>query len=186
GVVINQLGKRGTNEWYFGVQTVCEPDSLSSSRGDGWFPNATLPTGYKYDTPDQPGTLYRAGKDNKQTRTVYSAYAGGPLIEDRLFIFVAGESEKVDGVSTNASSDSIQARNNYEYSTPKFYGKLDWNINDSNIVEYTRIQNTDRRSGYYTSFDYDGLVGGDRTGTYPDTYKIKDTYDIFKYTGYIT
>ncbi|KIJ03191.1 Oar protein [Xanthomonas phaseoli pv. phaseoli] len=186
GGVINQLGKRGTNEWHFGVQTVWEPDSLASSRGDVWFPNATLPAGYKYDTPDQPGTLYRAGKDNKQTRTVYSAYAGGPLIEDRLFIFVAGESEKVDGVSTNASSDSIQARNNYEYSTPKFYGKLDWNINDSNIVEYTRIQNTDRRSGYYTSFDYDGLVGGDRTGTYPDTYKIKDTYDIFKYTGYIT
>ncbi|WP_285445897.1 TonB-dependent receptor [Xanthomonas sp. fls2-241-TYG-148] len=186
GGVINQLGKRGTNEWHFGVQSVWEPDSLASSRGDVWFPNATLPAGYKYDTPDQPGTLYRAGKDNTQTRTVYSAYAGGPLIEDRLFIFVAGESEKVDGVSTNASSDSIQARNNYEYSTPKFYGKLDWNINDNNIVEYTRIQNTDRRSGSYTSFDYDGLVRGGPTGTFPDTFKIKDTYDIFKYTGYIT
>ncbi|MCC5088153.1 TonB-dependent receptor domain-containing protein [Xanthomonas campestris] len=186
GGVINQLGKRGTNEWHFGVQSVWEPDSLASSRGDVWFPNATLPAGYDYDTPDQPGTLYRAGKDNTQTRTVYSAYAGGPLIEDRLFIFVAGESEKVDGVSTNASSDSIQARNNYEYSTPKFYGKLDWNINDNNIVEYTRIQNTDRRSGAYTSFDYDGLVRGGPTGTFPDTFKIKDTYDIFKYTGYIT
>ncbi|MBB2757016.1 TonB-dependent receptor [Xanthomonas arboricola] len=186
GGVINQLGKRGTNEWHFGVQTVWEPDSLASSRGDVWYPNAALPDGYEYDTPDQPGTLYRAGKDNKQTRTVYSAYAGGPLIEDKLFIFVAGESEKVDGVGTNASNASIQARNNYEYSTPKFYGKVDWNINDSNILEYTRVQNTDRRSGYYTSFDYDGLVSGDRTGTYPDTFKIKDSYDIFKYTSYLT
>ncbi|MCS3807352.1 TonB-dependent receptor [Xanthomonas sp. 4461] len=186
GGVINQLGKRGTNEWHFGVQAIWEPDSLASSPGDVWFPNKSLPANYNYTNPDQPGTLFRRSKDDTQTRTVYSAYAGGPLIEDRLFIFVAGESEKTEGVSTNSVISSIQGRNNYDYSTPKFYGKLDWNINDNNILEYTRVQNTDRRAGYYTAFDYDGLVGGNATGTFPDTYKIKDTYDIFKYTGYLT
>lgn len=180
------MGKRGTNEWHFGAQAVWEPKALASSRGDVWFPNATLPTNFGYTDPTQPGTLYRSGKDNTQTRTVYSAYAGGPLIEDKLFIFVAGETDKTDGVTTNAVTDSTQARNNYDYSSPKFYGKIDWNINDNNILEYTRVQNTDRRSGYYTSFDYDSLSGGEATGTYPDTFKIKDTYDIFKYTGYIT
>ncbi|MBV6670276.1 TonB-dependent receptor [Xanthomonas euvesicatoria pv. alangii] len=186
GGVISQVGKRGTNEWHFGAQAVWEPKALASSRGDVWFPNATLPTNFGYTDPTQPGTLYRSGKDNTQTRTVYSAYAGGPLIEDKLFIFVAGETDKTDGVTTNAVTDSTQARNNYDYSSPKFYGKIDWNINDNNILEYTRVQNTDRRSGYYTSFDYDSLSGGEATGTYPDTFKIKDTYDIFKYTGYIT
>lgn len=133
-----------------------------------------------------PGTLYRSGKDNNQTRTVYSAYAGGPLIEDKLFIFVAGETDKTDGVTTNARTNSIQGQNNYGYSSPKFYGKLDWNINDSNILEYTRIQNTDRRGGYYTAFNYDDLSTGGATGTFPDTFKITDKYDIFKYTGYLT
>ncbi|MEE7545934.1 TonB-dependent receptor [Xanthomonas sp. Kuri4-1] len=186
GGVISQVGKRGTNEWHFGAQVVWEPQALASSRGDVWFPDKTLPDGFSYTNADQPGTLYRSGKDTTQNRTVYSAYAGGPLIEDKLFLFVAGESDKTEGVSTNASDASVQARNHYDYSAPKFYGKLDWNINDSNILEYTRIESTDRRAGYYTAFDYDTLSSGERTGTYPDTYKIKDTYDIFKYTGYLT
>ncbi|MFT4247740.1 MAG: TonB-dependent receptor [Pseudomonas sp.] len=186
GGVINQVGKRGTNEWHFGFQAVWEPQGLASSPGDVWFPNNSLPDGYGYTDKSKPGTLYRSTKGDTQTRTVYSAYAGGPLIEDKLFIFVAGESDKTDGVSTNASTDSTVARNHYDYSSPKFYGKLDWNINDSNLLEYTRIQNTDRRAGYYTAFDYDTLTSGDPTGTYPDTYKLKDSYDIFKYTGYLT
>ncbi|NIK38390.1 outer membrane receptor protein involved in Fe transport [Xanthomonas arboricola] len=186
GGVINQVGKRGTNEWHFGAQAVWEPKSLASSPENVRFPNNTLPDGFEYTNPDQPGTLYRSRKDDAATRTVYSAYAGGPLIEDKLFVFVAGESDKTDGVSTNSSAASVLGRNNYAYSAPKFYGKIDWNINDSNIVEYTRIESTDRRAGYYTDFDYDTLTGGGRSGTFADTYKIKDRYDIFKYTGYLT
>ncbi|SOO31069.1 TonB-dependent receptor [Xanthomonas citri] len=186
GGVINQLGKRGTNEWHFGAQAVWEPDSLASSTGDVWFPDKTLPANYGYTNRTQPGTLYRSGEDNNQTRTVYSAYAGGPLIEDKLFIFVAGETDKTDGVTTNARTSAIQGQNNYGYSSPKFYGKLDWNINDSNILEYTRIQNTDRRGGYYTAFNYNDLSTGGATGTFPDTFKTTDKYDIFKYTGYLT
>jgi outer membrane receptor protein involved in Fe transport len=186
GGVINQVGKRGTNEWHFGTQVTWAPKSLSSSPGDIWYPDATLPDGYGYTNPDQAGTLYRSRKDDGSTNTTYSAYVGGPLIEDRLFIFLAGESDKTDGVSTNSSASSTLARNHYSYSEPKFYGKIDWNINDDNILEYTRIQNTDRRAGYYTDFDYDTLTEGERTGTSQDTYKLTDTYDIFKYTGYLT
>ncbi|MCC4594347.1 TonB-dependent receptor [Xanthomonas campestris pv. phormiicola] len=186
GGVINQVGKRGTNEWHFGIQTTWAPDSLASSPRDIWYPSASLASDYTYENPDLAGTLYRRRKGDTSTNTTYSAYAGGPLIEDRLFVFVAGESNKTDGIDTNNSADSIQARNHYNYSAPKFYGKIDWNINDSNILEYTRIQNTDRRAGYYTSYDYDTLSEGGRTGTYPDTYKLTDTYDIFKYTGYLT
>lgn len=185
GGVINQVGKRGTNEWHFGAQVTWAPKSLSESPRNIYYPNATLPDGYGYTNPDLAGTLYRSRKDDGSTNTTYSAYAGGPLIQDKLFIFVAGESDKTDGVSTNAS-DTTLARNHYGYSAPKFYGKIDWNINDSNILEYTRIQNTDRRGGYYTAFDYDTLTEGDRTGTYPNTYKLTDTFDVFKYTSYIT
>ncbi|UKE42401.1 TonB-dependent receptor [Xanthomonas translucens pv. secalis] len=194
GGVINQVGKRGTNEWHFGFQTTWAPDSLASSPRDIWYPSASLREDYGYENPDLAGTLYRKRKGDTETNTTYSAYAGGPLIEDKLFVFVAGESNKTDGVSTNDSTTSVKnsdgsttsLRNHYNNSAPNFYGKIDWNINDSNILEYTRIQNTDRRAGYNTSFDYDTLSGGGRINLYPDSYKLTDTYDIFKYTGYLT
>ncbi|KQQ74677.1 Oar protein [Xanthomonas sp. Leaf131] len=187
GGVINQVGKRGTNEWHFGAQAVWEPKSLASSRGDVWYPNKALTGLYGYEDADLPGTMYRRGKDDVQSRTVYSAYAGGPLIEDKLFIFVAGETDRVDGATTsNATTASTQGRNHYNNSSPKFYGKIDWNINDSNILEYTRIENNDRRAGYFTNYDYENLVDQGRSGLYSDTYKLTDSVDIIKYTGYIT
>ncbi|WP_342343652.1 TonB-dependent receptor, partial [Xanthomonas phaseoli] len=133
GGVISQVGKRGTNEWHFGAQAVWEPKNLASSVGDVWYPSNTLNSNprYKYEDPDLPGTIYRSGKGDVQSRTVYSAYAGGPLIEDKLFIFVAGETDKTDGAATNtATAATAQGRNHYEYSSPKFYGKIDWNIKE--------------------------------------------------------
>ena len=186
GGVINQLGSRGKNEWHFGFQTTWSPDSLAASPRDIWFPNAQLPNGYGYTNEALPGTLYRYRNNDAATRTTYSGYVSGPLIEDRLFIHLAAESDKTSGVSTGSSTASQQIRNNYDYSSPKFYGKLDWNINDNNTVEYTRIQNTDRQAGYYTAFDYGTMSEGDRTGVSPNTTKIKDEFDIFKYTGYLT
>jgi outer membrane receptor for ferrienterochelin and colicin len=187
GGVINQVGKRGTNEWHFGAQAVWEPKSLASSRGDVWYPSGALPQGYSYENEDLAGTMFRRGKDDVQNRTVYSGYAGGPLIEDRLFIFLAAETDKVDGATTNtATAASNQGRNHYDYSSPKFYGKLDWNINDNNILQYTRIENTDRRAGAYSYYDYEALADGGPSGLYPDTFKLKDSVDIFQYTGYLT
>ncbi|WP_313494655.1 TonB-dependent receptor [Stenotrophomonas sp.] len=186
GGVINQLGKRGTNEWHFGFQTTWAPDSLAASPRDIWYPNNALGPGYRYSSAKLPGTLYRYRNNDTATRTTVSGYVSGPLIEDRLFVHLAAETDKKDGVSTNSAASAAQARNNYTIDTPKFYGKIDWNITDDHTLEYTRIQNTDRTSGYYTAFDYETLKEGGRTGSFSDTTKIKDDYDIFKYTGYLT
>lgn len=186
GGVINQLGKRGTNEWHFGVQATWAPDSLAASAATVMYPDRELPAGYAYTKDSLRGSLYRYRKDDAATRTTYSGYASGPLIEDRLFIHLAAEKDRTEGVSTNSAAASQQVRNHYTIDTPKFYGKIDWNINDSNTLEYTRVQNTDRTGGYYRSFEYDDLTEGDRTGTFPNTTKVKDDFDIFKYTGYLT
>ncbi|MCD9085728.1 TonB-dependent receptor [Stenotrophomonas sp. SY1] len=186
GGVLNQLGKRGTNEWHFGFQTTWSPKSLAASPRDVWYPNDTLPPGSEYVDPSRPGTLYRSRDDDTSSSTTYSGYVSGPLIEDRLFVHLAAESNKREGASTNSISSTTQARNNYTISTPKFYGKIDWNITDNHTLEYTRFQNNDRSSGYYTAFDYEGLQSGERTGTYSDITKLEDEYDIFKYTGYLT
>jgi len=186
GGVINQLGKRGTNEWHFGVQTTWQPDSLAESPRDIKYPDHALPEGYELSDPTLPGTLYRSRRGDKATRTTYSAYVSGPLIEDRLFIHLAGEQDKSDGVSTGSIESAQQSRSHYTIDTPKFYGKVDWNINDSNTLEYTRIQNTDRYDAYYRDFDYQTRTEGERTGTFANTTKLKDTYDVFKFTSYLT
>jgi len=153
GGVINQLGKRGTNEWHFGFQTTWAPDSLAASPRDIWYPNNALGPDYRYSSAKLPGTLYHYRNNDTATRTTVSGYVSGPLIEDRLFVHLAAETDKKDGVSTNSVAAAAQARNNYTIDTPKFYGKIDWNITDDHTLEYTRIQNTDRTSGYYTAFD---------------------------------
>lgn len=192
GGVINQVGKRGTNDWHFGGQVTWAPKSLNASRKSTYYPSFELPTQagtdtpYNWQTPSKPGTIYRSRKDDTQWRSTYSAYVGGPLIEDRLFFFLAAEQDKTEGVSTNSIENSTQARNHYKYSNPKVYTKLDWNINDSNTLEYTHIATNDRQGGNYYGFDYGTLTGSGPTGQYADTYKINDRYDIFKYTGYLT
>ena len=192
GGVINQIGKRGTNDWHFGGQVTWAPRSLNASRKSTYYPNFELPTQagtgtpYGWQNPAKPGTIYRSRKGDTQWQSTYSAYVGGPLIEDRLFIFLSGEQDKTQGISTNSIESSTKARNHYKYSNPKVYTKLDWNINDSNTLEYTHIATNDRQGGNYYGFDYATMSGSGPTGQFADTYKINDRYNIFKYTGYLT
>ncbi|MDQ1093945.1 outer membrane receptor protein involved in Fe transport [Xanthomonas sacchari] len=187
GGVISQIGKRGTNEWHFGGQVLWRPRATSESPKDVYYPDASLPSGYGYQDPTLTGKLYRSRKDNPTWSNVYSAYAGGPLIEDRLFVFVSAEQEKIDGVSTTASDSSTVARNHWNQNKPKVYAKLDWNINDSNLLELTGIKSNDRTGGYYNAFDYATLSEGARnTAVEPNIVKQNSTYYIGKYTSYLT
>lgn len=185
GGVINQLGKRGTNAWRFGAQVTWAPAGLAEAPASVNYPDVALPEGYAYEHEDKPGTLYRYRGGDKETRTTYSGYVSGPLVEDRLFIHLAAESNRREGIATASEAAAQQVRRHYRVDTPKFYGKVDWNINDSNTLEYTRFQDTDRAGGYYTAFDYATLTEGDRTGTFPSTSKATTNADIFKYTGYL-
>jgi outer membrane receptor protein involved in Fe transport len=186
GGVISQVGKRGTNEWHFGAQVLWEPKFARSSRGNQYFPDAGLAPGHAYTDDTLPGTLYRnRDGDTQWTRTV-SAYIGGPLIKDKLYMFVAAETEKTEGTSTNTVLTAPVATNNFTSSLPKYYAKLDWNINDSNILELTGIRSTDEETGRYDGFDYDDRVHTGFQGQYPDTTKVSNKYAIAKYTSYIT
>ncbi|KAB7770080.1 TonB-dependent receptor [Xanthomonas maliensis] len=187
GGVISQIGKRGTNEWHFGGQMLWRPKTLSSDYKDVFYPDTAPPnSNYNYTDSTLPGTLYRSRKDDKQWNTVYSAYAGGPLIEDRLFVFIAAEQERTEGVSTARRDDPVIGRNNYRYDEPKVYAKIDWNINDSNVLEFTGVKNNYRESGTYSDFNgYEG-VASNADGAFADTVKVNDRYYIGKYTSYIT
>ncbi|MCT8364555.1 TonB-dependent receptor, partial [Xanthomonas citri] len=149
GGVLSQVGKRGTNEWHFGAQALWRPKSLSSDYKNVFYPDTAPPAGYEYSDESLPGTLYRSRKDDTFWNTVYSVYAGGPLVEDRLFVFVAAEQERTEGVSTARRDDPVIGRNNYRIDEPKVYAKIDWNINDSNILELTGVKNNSREGGAY-------------------------------------
>ncbi|HEY0287785.1 MAG TPA: TonB-dependent receptor [Pseudomonas sp.] len=185
GGVISQVGKRGTNEWHFGGQIAWAPRATASDRTNTYYPDAPLAPGHEYTDESLPGTIYRTGKNNKSWETTYSAYVGGPLIENKLFLFVAAEADKSEGTSTSTSAASVVSNNNYKYSEPKVYAKLDWNINDSNLLELTDISSKESYSGALYDYDYATGKQGGEVGS-PTWHKYSHDFLIGKYTSYIT
>ncbi|MET0934786.1 MAG: TonB-dependent receptor [Luteibacter sp.] len=174
GGVISQVGKRGTNEWHFGAQVLWEPDFARSSAR-----NLT----YGHDNPHPPGTILQRNDENHSWTTTASAYAGGPLIKDKLYAFVAVEEARSEGQSIGDVNHAYETK--YTYKDPKWYGKLDWNINDSNILELTGVNQTHRSNGNKYAYDYDTDTVGDFAST-DSTYKTKAMVYVAKFTSYIT
>jgi outer membrane receptor for ferrienterochelin and colicin len=196
GGVINQIGKRGTNEWHFGAQVVWQPRFLEGTPVNNRYGNPVIPasianpnspdglTHYELEDPSKPGTLNQYRNDNKQWETVYSAYLGGPLIQDKLFMFLAAETTK--NQSTNVEAAANQKVQYNRDTSNKFYGKLDWNITDSNILELTALKNHQSNgAGSTYVYDTDTLKSGAFV-TKNDVTRDNAQFYIGHFTSYIT
>ncbi|HXE77218.1 MAG TPA: TonB-dependent receptor [Rhodanobacter sp.] len=190
GGVINQIGKRGTNEWHFGAQVLYQPEGTASAPSNWYYP--TGPQYLANADGGAQGQLYSYNHDNKSWVTTYDAYAGGPLIKDKLFFFGAVEANRQSGTgggSAGASGNTIQAAQitNYTIDSPKWYAKLDWNINDNNILELTGASNKRSYAGNVYQFNYAGDKATYGPYKQPDLH-TKDGADLWiaKYTGYLT
>ena len=177
GGVINMVGKRGTDEWHFGAQVTWEPEFARANATDTYYTNGL---------PASPiaGSLYDPISKSKQWTRTYDAYVGGPLIKDKLFFFLAAEASAQDGTLVNSVSNA-QPYVNYRYNSPKWYGKLDWNITDSNILELTGASTKQETSGSIYNYDYTNLQRGSFINNVDN---IKTGGDIYtaKFTSYIT
>ncbi len=183
GGVINQIGKRGTNEWHFGGQIAWAPRFLDAGGKNVYYPTFdNLPAGFGVANPAREGTLYRYKEKNKSWETIYSAYVGGPLIQDKLYMFLSAETSKTKGRNVQSIGGKDVYYSNH---STHIYGKLDWNINDSNVLELTTLKSdetTNKGSSY--DFDYSTLTSGAFSSANNANVDSAE-FVIGKYTSYI-
>ncbi len=171
GGVLNQISKRGGNEFHAGGNIFYSPSSLD---------------GTKHNTYDNNGVLYNDNSQDKLETTTAAVWASGALIKDRLFAYGLIQYGKTD---QDAYEGILSGGTTFQAHTkrPNWLLKLDWNINDNNILEFTGLSDTRKiDTDYYsTNFDANGKPSrGDFLGT-DYTENGGDLY-VLKYTGYLT
>ncbi|WLI89993.1 TonB-dependent receptor [Massilia sp. R2A-15] len=196
GGVVNITTKSGTNNWEAGATASITPRNLRSKYKDFYYANTGAPTNTATD-----GKLRLRREDNKVQETRVGAYVGGPIIQDKLFMFIAADQSSTDtsrvgalrSTASDANSLSKWGWGEINDKVTRFTGKIDWNISDSHRLEFTGIGDDDKRDAYYSSYDYatrahgSTINSGEHYHNDPaNTLGVGANAAILKYTGNLT
>jgi hypothetical protein len=181
GGVVNIVTNRGGNEWKFGGLMTYNPASLRADYRNIIYPN----NGTAND-----GLIYQKRQEIDVNSWSYGLSASGPIIQDRLFVYVTAEAQDQD-------QDGVLARpggatNGYQrshYEIPRWMAKLDWNITDNHLLEVTAVSDITKQTVDYFPYVYtpgtnETTKGTSKTGGY--YYEDGGELYIGKYTGYLS
>jgi hypothetical protein len=157
GGVVNIVGKSGTNNWESGAMASVTPKKLRASYVDRYYADTKI-------NPSTDKTLRVRREDNELGSTQVGAYLGGPIVEDKLFMFLSLEQTKNEfaGVNGGRTSNSL-AKNGFireKSEIDRYYTKFDWNITDNHRLELSMIGDTPTTDSRYYSYDYTTRVAG--------------------------
>jgi Carboxypeptidase regulatory-like domain/TonB dependent receptor/TonB-dependent Receptor Plug Domain len=196
GGVVNITTKSGSNKFEGGGYYSIAPNSLRAREKN-----------ILYDSGGNPGTdgkLFKYNQDNSSTEQSLGAYVGGPIIQDKLFFFIAADQTTTR--SSGNSTDPNQLLGNAESSTvgqngwteakdvnKRYLAKFDWNITDNHRLELTALGDNWITDASYSGFDYTTLQRFGAT-SYTAHYKnqggltprVGGEGQIIKYTGNLT
>lgn len=196
GGVVNITTKGGTNNWELGVSASIIPNALRSNPLDIYYKN-TGRYPYSVDKDGKEtgtdGTLLLRRQINTYDQKQIGGYVGGPIIQDKLFMFVAAEGTQTDTGTVNVGRTSTtSATNGWQDAKTKltrYYGKLDWNINDDHRLELTAFGDKPKTDTSYRGYSYKtGVVDGKVTSSLHEENNAANGGDvqILRYVGNIT
>lgn len=161
GGIVNAVSKSGSNDFAFGGYVRIDPEATREHHENL----------YKSD-----GSIYSNSAQDESTFTRFNIWASGALIEDTLFFYALYEPEKEKYIAAGTTT-----LDDGEETSDRYFGKLDWYINDNHSIEFTTIGfETDGKASNYEN-DWQTQQRGKFQG--PKTYGTGgDVYGI-KYTG---
>jgi len=167
GGVLSVTTKRGTNEWKGGANVIYTPESLRAK--SVYFEKST--TNGSWLASERPG-----GTDDLQA----NVWMGGPVVEDKLFVFGL-----IQGADLESNSYGASTQTQIKNSTPRFLLKADWNITDSNLLEVTAFSDKtkDKVRTFNLATPYREGATGERL---PDEMTTGGENYIAKYTSWLT
>jgi hypothetical protein len=153
GGVVNITTKSGTNDWVAGAMTAIEPNGLRAKSKDRYFAVTGDPSNAKTD-----GKLLRRREDNKIDGNTVGAYVGGPIIKDKLFMFLSAErvSTKSSLVNSDYAGQAYITNGWLEQktTTDRYVGKFDWNLTDDHRLELSLIGDDSRSDRQTYGYNY--------------------------------
>jgi outer membrane receptor protein involved in Fe transport len=171
GGVVSAVSKSGTNEFHAALHANLEFDGLRE---------------------DSPDTYIRANHRRETEDKSYTAEFSGPIIKDRLFFYLLGQTrDRESTVATKTTGDIVTDTTN----DPIFAGKLDAYITPEHHLEFTYFntrKQTDRSAKAYSgSTDTIGAAlpgtvfqdGGENwvaryTGNFTDWFTLSAAYGV--------
>ena len=198
GGIINITTKSGTNNWEVGGTVSFAPKSLRSDVIDIYFP--VIP-GTSSATVNN-GKLFRARKDDTLENWTYGGYVGGPIIKDKVFMFLAAEAQKTNTSGTNPGNNATSLNNatagwrEQEAKLQRYLGKFDWNITDDHRLELTLMGDSPKRDNSFSGYTYAKTSTNDARTRLPTGVTSTQHFEnvgenggetqILKYTGNLT